>query len=134
MTPKSSSTSRLRGCRPLPREPTKYFSILSIIRKETFRRARSHARARPVGPAPTINTAISLVRAKLTSANRGVFFESRLFLRVVTAEVGAPAFPPVESATGNQERHLMHVADFRLFRRDRTSHARRLFQPTASLL
>jgi hypothetical protein len=44
-----------------PREPAKYFSVLSMMRKETPRRARSQAKARPVGPAPTMSTEVSAV-------------------------------------------------------------------------
>ena len=55
-TPRSASTSRLRSCSPLPREPMKCEAALSMIRTRAARRARSTANVRPVGPAPAMST------------------------------------------------------------------------------
>ncbi len=58
-TPRLSRTSRVRGCRPLPREPLKGAVALSTTRTLTPRRASSQAAVRPVGPAPTTSTSQS---------------------------------------------------------------------------
>jgi hypothetical protein len=46
------------GLQSFPRDPAKWAGDLSMMRKLMPRRARSQARVRPVGPAPTISTGV----------------------------------------------------------------------------
>src|SRR6476659_8608524 len=63
--PRSSNTSSVRGCTPLPREPWNGCAAASISRKSTLRRARSIARVRPAAPAPQIRTSmVSMVSCR----------------------------------------------------------------------
>src|SRR5271156_1356411 len=58
MTPRSSNTSWLRGCIPLPRDPANGLGSLSIKRNATLRRAKSIASVNPAAPAPAIRTSV----------------------------------------------------------------------------
>ena len=58
----------MRGWSPFPREPAKWTGDLSMMRRLMPRRARSQARVRPVGPAPTISTGVC-ARSRLVFSN-----------------------------------------------------------------
>lgn len=61
-SPSRSSSSSVRGCTPLPREPGNGPDAASSTSTRTPRRASSHAVIRPVGPAPTTITSVVMTR------------------------------------------------------------------------
>jgi hypothetical protein len=97
-TPRSSSTSRLRGCSPLAREPDDDPSAPSMTRTAIPLRARSQAATNPTGPAPTTSTWILVERVPFGPAPALVSLTGDPSSALITSPGSASFGPPDRQA------------------------------------